>query len=76
MKIGTKGEKHRKETPTMPRPRKEQEFLHCRLEKHIAEKLRRFSGETGITKTKAVENALEKYIKAYELPMTIQERCN
>lgn len=50
----------------MARPHKEQEMLHCRLDKRIAEMLNKFSEETGLTKTKAVERAVERYIKSYE----------
>lgn len=49
----------------MPRPKKDFEPLNCKLDKEVAEKLTRFCDETGITKTKAVEHAIEKYVDEF-----------
>jgi len=49
----------------MARPAKKHKVLNCRMNIRISDMLERFSAETGITKTAAVENALERYIEKY-----------
>lgn len=49
----------------MARPTKEYEFLHCKLEKKISEDLQKLCDESHLTKTAAVERALEEYIKIW-----------
>mgnify|MGYP002853758532 CR=1 FL=1 len=45
----------------MSRPIKQQEFLHCRLDKSLAEQVNLYAAETKRTKTAVVELALSKY---------------
>ena len=50
----------------MPRPRKDSEFWHCRLEKTIDTHLREFCKDTGLPRTATVEKALKLYLKRYK----------
>ncbi len=50
----------------MARPTKEYEFLHCKLDKTLSEELKKLCDESHLTKTSAVERALEEYIKKYK----------
>ena len=44
---------------------KDYEPFSCKLDKNISEKLQKFCNDTGLSKTKTVEKALEKYITDY-----------
>ena len=44
---------------------KDFEYFSCKLNKETSEKLQKFCEDTGLSKTKAVEKALEKYIADY-----------
>lgn len=51
----------------MPRKKlKEYEFLNCRMEKSAADKLNEIVRNVGLTKTKAVEKAVEKFYEEYK----------
>lgn len=50
----------------MSRPRKESEILSCRLDKQAFAKLEEVCEESGLTKTKAVEKAIERYYDDYK----------
>ena len=50
----------------MARPRKEAEYLSCRLDKIVFDKLEELCEDIGLTKTKAVEKAIEKYYDEYK----------
>lgn len=50
----------------MSRPKKDSEFLHCRINRNIFENLDKLCEETGFTKTTAVERALKRYIEEYD----------
>ena len=45
---------------------KEYETLHCKIDKEIAEKLHELCEKSGLTKTKAVERALQAYFENYK----------
>lgn len=49
------------------RPKKEQIPLTIRMAKDTAERLQEFSYLTGITKTKVVEMAVDKYIREFDV---------
>lgn len=49
----------------MGMPQKEWEYFSCKLDKEVAESLNRFCKDTGLSKTKAVEKALQQYIETY-----------
>jgi len=50
----------------MPRPKKESEFLSCRIDRQVFKKLEELCNESGLSKTKAVEKALEKYYNEFK----------
>lgn len=45
----------------MARAKKQQEFLHCRLDKALSEQVTLYAAETKRTRTAVVELALSKY---------------
>lgn len=45
---------------------KESEILNCRIEKSASDKLEEVCREVGLTKTKAVEKAIEKFYDEYK----------
>ena len=49
----------------MARPAKEYKVINCKIDKGIAEKLDKFSADTGLPKTATVEKALKMYIEHY-----------
>ncbi len=49
----------------MPRQKKDVVNFSMRLEKKTADKLELFCNDSGLTKTMAVQRALEKYIDDY-----------
>ena len=50
----------------MGRPKKDGKDLNCYLRSDIFEKLERYCEETGLTKTTAIERALEKTFNEHE----------
>ena len=54
------------EDMAMSRQQKPAEHLNIRLEKNVADRLAQFCKDTGLTKTAAVERALDQYIKEYQ----------
>lgn len=50
----------------MPMPKKEAEYLSCRLAKEAYDKLSYVSRESGLTKTKVVEKALDMFYEHYK----------
>ena len=49
----------------MAKNKKEGELIHCCLEKDISGRLADFCKETGLTKTAAIEKALDMFISYY-----------
>lgn len=49
----------------MSRPRKDSEFLHCKLDRKISEDINKLCEKSGLTKTAAVERALKMYVEYY-----------
>lgn len=47
----------------MSRPKKYRKSLNCRLDGHVWDKLNDYCDESGLSKTVAVEQAIEMYIK-------------
>jgi len=45
---------------------KDFEYFSCKMDKEIAQRLNRFCEATGLSKTKAVEKALDKFIAEYD----------
>ena len=45
----------------MARAKKQQEFLHCRLDKSLSEQIDLYAAETKLTRTAVVELALSRY---------------
>ena len=50
----------------MSRPRKDSEILSCRLDKSVSDKINEIVAEVGLTKTKTVEKAVEKFYEEYK----------
>lgn len=50
----------------MARQKKDSEFLSCRLDKKASDKLEEICAEVGLTKTRAVEKAIEKFYDEYK----------
>jgi len=50
----------------MPRQKKEYKNLNCKIEKEISDRLEKFTEETGVSKTKAVERALKMYLESFD----------
>lgn len=48
------------------RTKKEYEILHCKLKKEISKLLTELCEETGLSKTVAVEHAIQMYYKYYK----------
>lgn len=51
----------------MPRAKKDGKFVNVYMEKSIAEAADKYSEETGIPKTKVIENALEEYLEKQKI---------
>ena len=51
----------------MPRAKKAGKFVNVYMEKSIAEAADKYSEETGIPKTKVIENALEEYLEKQKI---------
>ncbi len=49
----------------MSKPKKDSEFLHCKIGKKISEDVVKFYEKSGLTKTTAVERALRFYTEHY-----------
>lgn len=49
----------------MARPKKEGQFLNCKLAQPVYEGMIKFCSETGLDKTKVVERALQFYIEQH-----------
>ncbi|WP_034449366.1 hypothetical protein [Butyrivibrio sp. AE2032] len=49
----------------MPQIKKEAKVMNMKLDKSVHEKLERFCGETGLSKTAATEKILDKYLTEY-----------
>ncbi len=49
----------------MPQRKKDYRLLNCKIEKEVADKLDKFTEDTGLSKTVTVEKALSKFIDQY-----------
>ena len=54
------------ETKTVGRPKKDGQYINCYVKKNIATDLEKFCEDTGLSKTVAVEKAVEKYLEHYK----------
>lgn len=50
----------------MKRPKKESEYLSMRIDKNVSDKLNEICDEVGLSKTKTVEKAIERFYAEYK----------
>lgn len=50
----------------MPQRKKDYKLINCKIEREIAERLEKFTEETGLSKTVSIEKALIRYLDNYD----------